>query len=57
MVDIFKDARELAHHAHSHPERLQSMREVWLSWDAVMAPIPPDATVSLGYSSEDMPQR
>lgn len=60
MVDIFKDARERAGQVHSHPERLQLMREVWLASVAIMAPIPPippDATGSPGYSSKDIAQR
>jgi arylsulfatase A-like enzyme len=57
LFDISKDARERANLAHRHPERLQAMREAWLAWDETMPPIPPDASVSLGYSSKDMPQR
>jgi hypothetical protein len=33
------------------------MREAWQVWNASMPPIPEDATVSLGYSVKDMPQR
>jgi hypothetical protein len=33
------------------------MREAWQAWNASMPPIPEDATVSLGYSVKDMPQR
>jgi len=33
------------------------MRQAWLDWNATMPPIPPDATVSLGYSFKDMPRR
>jgi hypothetical protein len=33
------------------------MREQWLAWDATLPPIPADATVSLGYGVQDMPQR
>ncbi len=29
----------------------------WEDWNATMPPIPADATVSLGYSAKDMPQR
>ena len=32
-------------------------REAWEVWNASMPPIPEDATVSLGYSVKDMPQR
>lgn len=57
LFDIEADARERANLAGRDPERLQAMREVWLAWDATMPPIPADATVSLGYSVKDMPQR
>jgi hypothetical protein len=33
------------------------MRADWEAWNATMPPIPPDATVSLGYGAKDMPQR
>ena len=33
------------------------MREAWETWNATMPPIPIDATISLGYSARDMPQR
>jgi len=33
------------------------MRADWEAWNASMPPIPPDATVSLGYSAKDMPER
>ena len=35
----------------------QAMRAAWQAWNATMPPIPADATVSLGYSVKDMPQR
>ena len=38
-------------------ERLAAMKADWEAWNASMPPIPDDATVSLGYSSKDMPQR
>ncbi|WP_418315534.1 sulfatase [Piscinibacter sakaiensis] len=57
LFDIHADARERANHAKREPDRLAAMRERWLQWDATMPPIPPDATVSLGYSVKDMPQR
>jgi arylsulfatase A-like enzyme len=37
--------------------RLAAMRAAWETWNATMPPIPDDATVSLGYSVQDMPQR
>jgi hypothetical protein len=33
------------------------MRAEWEAWKATMPPIPEDATVSLGYGAQDMPQR
>ena len=33
------------------------MRVAWEAWNATMPTIPADATVSLGYSVKDMPQR
>ncbi|GAP34080.1 sulfatase-like hydrolase/transferase [Piscinibacter sakaiensis] len=57
LFDIAADARERANLAGRDPRRLQAMREAWLAWDATMPPIPADATVSLGYSAKDMPQR
>jgi hypothetical protein len=41
----------------SEPERIAALRAAWEAWDATMPPIPADATVSLGYSVKDMPQR
>jgi hypothetical protein len=57
LFNIVQDARERANHAVRQPERLQQMRTAWEAWDAGMPPIPDDATVSLGYSAKDMPQR
>ena len=57
LFNIVEDARERANHAGRQPERLQQMRSAWEAWNAGMPPIPEDATVSLGYSAKDMPQR
>ena len=57
LFNILSDARERANLAHLHPEKLKHMREAWETWEATMPPIPVDATVSLGYSDKDMPQR
>jgi len=43
--------------AQREPERMAHMRQLWLDWNETIPPIPPDATVSLGYSTKDMPQR
>ena len=57
LFNIPDDARERASHAGRQPERLQAMREQWEAWNASMPAIPEDATISLGYSVKDMPQR
>jgi hypothetical protein len=57
LFNITADARERANHATREPGRLAAMRQQWLDWEATVPPIPPDATVSLGYGLKDMPQR
>jgi arylsulfatase A-like enzyme len=57
LFNITDDARERANHASRQPERLAQLRQAWENWHADMPPIPQDATVSLGYSVRDMPQR
>lgn len=57
LFNIPGDARERANRAPREPRRLAAMREAWEAWNATMPPIPADATVSLGYSAKDMPQR
>jgi len=57
LFNIPADERERANLALQQPERLAAMRAAWEAWEATMPPIPPDATVSLGYGVKDMPQR
>jgi arylsulfatase A-like enzyme len=57
LFDVEADERERANLAAREPERLAAMRADWDAWQATMPPIPSDATVSLGYSVKDMPQR
>jgi arylsulfatase A-like enzyme len=57
LFNIAEDERERANQAGLQPERLQRMRDAWQAWNDSMTPIPEDATVSLGYSVKDMPQR
>ena len=57
LFNLSADVRERANLAGHQPERLQSMRRDWEAWNASMPAIPADATVSLGYSVKDMPQR
>jgi arylsulfatase A-like enzyme len=57
LFDIPADERERANHAARAPRRLAALRDAWEQWNSTMPPIPPDATVSLGYGAKDMPQR
>ncbi|MET3441836.1 arylsulfatase A-like enzyme [Variovorax paradoxus] len=57
LFNIPADERERANLGKKEPERLAAMRADWAAWNATMPGIPEDATVSLGYSVRDMPQR
>ena len=57
LFNIHADQRERANLAKTHPERLEQMRDAWDAWNQTMPAIPTDATVSLGYTLEDMPER
>ncbi|HVZ42460.1 MAG TPA: sulfatase-like hydrolase/transferase [Ramlibacter sp.] len=57
LFDIPADERERANLAGRETARLMAMRDAWEAWNETMPPIPEDATVSLGYSVKDMPQR
>jgi len=57
LFNIPGDERERANLGKKEPERLERMRQAWEDWNATMPAIPEDATVSLGYSAKDMPQR
>jgi arylsulfatase A-like enzyme len=57
LFNIPADERERANRAQQQPERLSAMVAAWEAWNATMPVIPSDATVSLGYSAKDMPQR
>ena len=57
LFNIVQDARERANLGVREPERLQTMRQAWEAWNDTMPAIPEDATVSLGFSVKDMPQR
>lgn len=57
LFDIAADERERANLAQRAPERLAALREAWLRWNATVPAIPDEATVSVGYSTRDMPQR
>lgn len=57
LFNIPADERERANQGQQQTERLTAMQADWEAWNASMPPIPDDATVSLGYSAKDMPQR
>ncbi len=57
LFNLPTDERERANLGGREPQRLAAMREAWETWNATMPPIPIDATISLGYSVQDMPQR
>ena len=57
LFNIRQDARERANLAAKHPGRFAALRQQWQDWEATVPAIPHDATVSLGYSYKDMPQR
>ena len=57
LFNLPADERERANLGGREPQRLATMREAWETWNATMPPIPIDATISLGYSVQDMPQR
>jgi arylsulfatase A-like enzyme len=57
LFNIPADARERANLGGRQPLQLQDLRTRWEAWNATMPAIPDDATVSLGYSVKDMPQR
>jgi arylsulfatase A-like enzyme len=57
LFNISDDERERANRAALEPDRLERLRAAWQAWNDTMPPIPDDATVSLGYSVKDMPQR
>jgi arylsulfatase A-like enzyme len=57
LFNIPADERERANLAAREPARLAAMRAAWEAWNDTMPAIPADATVSLGYSAKDMPQR
>ena len=57
LFNIPADARERANQGGRQPAQLQALREQWETWNASMPAIPEDATISLGYSVKEMPQR
>jgi hypothetical protein len=57
LFNVVDDARERANLGKHMPDKLQDLKTLWETWNASMPPIPADATISLGFSSKDMPQR
>ena len=57
LFDLSQDERERANLAGRNSEQLSILRAAWEAWETTLPAIPPDATVSLGYSVKDMPQR
>jgi arylsulfatase A-like enzyme len=57
LFDISADARERANLKHREPARFEALRQAWIDWNETVPAIPQDATVSLGFSVKDMPQR
>jgi arylsulfatase A-like enzyme len=57
LFNIPADERERANLGPREPQRLAALLAEWEAWNDTMPPVPPDATVSLGYGAKDMPQR
>ena len=57
LFNLVADARERANLGNQMPDKLQELKTLWETWNASMPPIPTDATIGLGFSSKDMPQR
>jgi arylsulfatase A-like enzyme len=56
LFDLSKDQRERANLARRHPERLTDLRARYAAWEAMLPPVPPDATVSIPYTKADLAQ-
>jgi arylsulfatase A-like enzyme len=54
LFDLSHDTRERANLVRRHPDRVAALRARYEAWEATMPPIPPDAQVSLVYTSADM---
>ena len=57
LFNLASDQRERANLAKIETTRFESMRKAYLSWESTVPPIPEDATISVGFSVKDMPQR
>ena len=57
LFNLAQDERERANLGPCQPQRLAAMAAAWDAWNAGMPPVPADATVSLCYGDQDMPQR
>jgi arylsulfatase A-like enzyme len=56
LFDLSRDERERANLARREPARLAELRACYETWERSMPPIPEDATYSLVYGPEDLPQ-
>ena len=57
LFDIEADERERANLAEREQGRLVALRQTWQAWNETLPPVPNDASLSLGYSVANMPQR
>jgi len=57
LFDLSQDGRERADLKHKQADRFETLKASWHAWNASMPEIPHDATISLGYGAEHMPQR
>jgi arylsulfatase A-like enzyme len=54
LFDLSRDQRERANLARRHPDRLADLRARYVTWEASLPPIPPDASVSIPYTKADL---
>ncbi len=57
LFNLEADARERANLARREPQRFAQLRQRWLDWNETMPIIPDDASVTLAYTTANMPQR
>ncbi len=57
LFNLEADARERANLARREPQRFAQLRQRWLDWNETMPTIPDDASVTLAYTTVNMPQR
>ncbi len=57
LFNLTQDERERANLAAYEPARFSALRQAWIDWNSTMPAIPADASVSLGFTDKNMPQR